>query len=860
MKRPAEGPPGAITPLSLWSEVKEWMRTQVFPHDPQNYEKAVGLVPPEEEPDGEVLLAMERRDITEFFGGNRAIGWKLDLHLRPIRQALAAAQAAAVAVVPAAAATVAVPAAAPAAVGAPGAAAAAAVAAAGPAPAADLRATSPTADPAARTAAEASADAATAGGGAALSAGLQEQQQRPVQQDAQASKQRCQQQQQQQGKPVQQMHAAKPLHQDEEEDEELEMEVADEEEGEEELHMSEESESSTDVESSEGSSELLCPSHGSSGSSSEDEDGEAASSGGSAGRADSGEGSREGSDPSLGAAAAALAEAAAAPAEAAAGPPHWERLAEQVAADGWDATAADELQPPAGICWLEGALALVNNALLLAWPSLQELQAAAQEAGMRLPSDSLKLLQRRFLPALTRQVKQQAAQLKARSGMDASCVTGILKDVALLNSTQSKIQVELLLTAATSEAEQAGGGAGGAGGSCDAGADGRCDGIPGQQLVCKLYVKYADMLNGCRVHFFPRSEQEDSPTEPIDMLRLFKAMDHMQSGQGAAAMHELGRKEARFQQVSAALAARGLPENLTDDIQLDQIAQLLAAVEDPPDVPEPPDLRQRLSAVLTKELRGYQVQTVLRILGGWPQLCQHYVLMALGHLLLCCSRRCQSQTVCRWACCAEWAAAEGGSGRNLWTQVPLADPSATRLTCCLALRLHSLLLDHSKTFIQGSTAQCGASVILVSSMGTGKTACIIAAALLMPPPPGWRQTGWKEPAPGDAMAAHVSNLFHGGWLIIVPVSLLGQWEAEIKAWVKPEAGLKYIVWHGPDRFDRHSLADLASARIVLATPPILSREMGDAHKQAQMQRGRMVHELSDIRWWAKWFELQATMG
>lgn len=69
-------------------------RTVVFPHDPANFERAVRLVPPEEEPDGEVLLAMQRPDLIDFFGGNRAIGWKIDLHLRPIREALAAAEAA----------------------------------------------------------------------------------------------------------------------------------------------------------------------------------------------------------------------------------------------------------------------------------------------------------------------------------------------------------------------------------------------------------------------------------------------------------------------------------------------------------------------------------------------------------------------------------------------------------------------------------------------------------------------------------------------------------------------------------------------------------------------------------------------
>jgi hypothetical protein len=68
--------------------------------------------------------------------------------------------------------------------------------------------------------------------------------------------------------------------------------------------------------------------------------------------------------------------------------------------------------------------------------------------------------------------------------------------------------------------------------------------------------------------------------------------------------------------------------------------------------------------------------------------------------------------------------------------------------------------------------------------GLGKTACALALALARPPPPRWRSPAWVEPSAAP-LANEPANRVRGGMLVVVPPTLVGQWELELDKTIAP---------------------------------------------------------------------------
>lgn len=105
--------------------------------------------------------------------------------------------------------------------------------------------------------------------------------------------------------------------------------------------------------------------------------------------------------------------------------------------------------------------------------------------------------------------------------------------------------------------------------------------------------------------------------------------------------------------------------------------------------------------------------------------------------------------------------------------------------------------------------------ILADDMGLGKTLQTIAL-ILRNQKPGTDEEGWKE---------HFSRT-EKTTLVVAPLALIRQWEAEIKDKVAKSHGLKVCVHHGPQRTKRFK--DLALYDVVVTTYQVLVSEFGQS--------------------------------
>ncbi|KAH6702636.1 ATP-dependent helicase RIS1 [Verticillium dahliae] len=105
--------------------------------------------------------------------------------------------------------------------------------------------------------------------------------------------------------------------------------------------------------------------------------------------------------------------------------------------------------------------------------------------------------------------------------------------------------------------------------------------------------------------------------------------------------------------------------------------------------------------------------------------------------------------------------------------------------------------------------------ILADDMGLGKTLQTISLILSnQKPPKDDKEKGWKKHFEGVEKTT----------LVVAPLALIRQWEAEIKDKVERSHGLKVCVHHGPQRTKRFK--DLAMYDVVVTTYQILVSEHG----------------------------------
>ncbi|KAL8932476.1 MAG: hypothetical protein Q9211_006289, partial [Gyalolechia sp. 1 TL-2023] len=111
--------------------------------------------------------------------------------------------------------------------------------------------------------------------------------------------------------------------------------------------------------------------------------------------------------------------------------------------------------------------------------------------------------------------------------------------------------------------------------------------------------------------------------------------------------------------------------------------------------------------------------------------------------------------------------------------------------------------------------------ILADDMGLGKTIQSISLMLQNPRPPKTSSTEVDKQA--------LSNSIDKGTLVVAPLALIKQWEAEIKSRVSESHKLRVYVHHGPQRTKRYE--DLRKYDVVITTYQILVSEHGSSSER-----------------------------
>jgi SNF2 family DNA or RNA helicase len=135
--------------------------------------------------------------------------------------------------------------------------------------------------------------------------------------------------------------------------------------------------------------------------------------------------------------------------------------------------------------------------------------------------------------------------------------------------------------------------------------------------------------------------------------------------------------------------------------------------------------------------------------------------------------------------------AAGGSARHLWVQYNL--PQNPEIYCYVSPILHQIRCSTSKIEMEQWIGTKGGAGWIALQMGMGKTACAVGAIQMNPPPEGWRANrAYQSLRLRDHLSSIENNMPHGGTLIVMPPTLIDQWEDEIRKTTQVE--LSILKW------------------------------------------------------------------
>ena len=201
--------------------------------------------------------------------------------------------------------------------------------------------------------------------------------------------------------------------------------------------------------------------------------------------------------------------------------------------------------------------------------------------------------------------------------------------------------------------------------------------------------------------------------------------------------------------------------------------------------------------------------------------------------------------------------AAGGTARHLWMKVPLPG-NQPGLECYVSPSLFQLYVSKSPTATGIALGNTGGGGWQALEMGMGKTAVMIAGILFNPPPVNWRHNRpWTPYNPDDYLLTRTENMPRGGTLVVVPTTLVRQWEMEIVKTLDNPQELSVLRWTDNRRsFDCKEIADYD---IVLTTTQMVTKDSTLSsiywHRvvvdEAQMNAGNMMESgilVSTNRW------------
>jgi SNF2-related domain/Helicase conserved C-terminal domain len=166
--------------------------------------------------------------------------------------------------------------------------------------------------------------------------------------------------------------------------------------------------------------------------------------------------------------------------------------------------------------------------------------------------------------------------------------------------------------------------------------------------------------------------------------------------------------------------------------------------------------------------------------------------------------------------------APAGTSRHLWLKVPLPG-NQPGVECYMSPSLFQLYISKSPTATGIALGNTGGGGWQALEMGMGKTAVMIAGIIFNPVPDGWRnKRPWTPYNPEDYMLTKTENMPRGGTLVVVPTSLVRQWEIEIAKTLKNPDALSTLRWTDARR--TNDCNEIALFDVVITTPQQVTKD------------------------------------